>query len=244
MRSESHAIRSMNVTEPRHGTGDPAQNRDCGCGCNGAGDCEEAKGAPYQNRRSLLIGAGTVAFVSTLVNRRAFAAGGACDPVSAAMSMHTSGGDPKTVTGCSGRSASFWQTHVGCAAAALGFNGSWYDTPYLLELSLFLTSLPIGKHLPNLALVDGGCASQSYGAAFTNPGRDACHWACAALNAMSPTLCPNYAYNLEGLNNSILTAYKQGVPSEMILAALISLESDVGSESTGCANVSLSSVVS
>jgi len=236
----------MNMTELRAGTGDTSQNRDCGCGCNGAGDCNEAKGAPHHNhnRRSLLVGAGTVAFVSTLVNRRAFAAGGACDAISAAMSMNTSVGDPKSVTGCSGLSASFWESHVGCAAAALGFNGSWYDTPYMEELSLFLKAMPIAKHVPNLAMIDASCASQSFGGAFTNPGCDASHWACAVLNAMSPTLSRNYAYSLVGLNESILNAYNQGVPSSMILAALITLESNVGSETTGCANVSLSSAVS
>jgi hypothetical protein len=234
----------MNVTESQGETGAPSRDRDCGCGCHGAGDCEEAKGAPHRNRRSLLIGAGTVAFVSTLVNRRAFAAGGACDAISAAMSINTSVGDPTTATGCSGLSAAFWQTHVGCAAATLGFGGSFYDTPYLEELSLFLQSMPVGKHLTNLAMIDAGCASQTYGSAFSNPGCDASHWACAVLNAMSPTLNRNYAYTLMGLNDSVLNAHKQGVPSAMILAALITLESDAGSGTTGCANVSLSNVVS
>jgi hypothetical protein len=234
----------MDVTKSQDGIGDPSRNRDCGCGCNGAGDCEAAEEAPSRNRRSLLIGAGSVAFVSTLVNRRAFAAGGACDPVSTAMSMNPSVGDSRSAASCSGFSAAFWQTHVGCAAAALGFNGSWYDTPYMEELSLFLKSMAIGRHLPNLAMIDASCASQSFGAAFTNPGCDASHWASAVLNAMSPSLNHNYSYTLAGLNDSILNAYKQGVPSPMILAALISLESDVGSESTGCANVSLSNVVS
>jgi hypothetical protein len=237
-------IRSRNVTELRAEKGDAVRHGDCGCGCNGADDCAEAKAAPNRNRRSLLIGAGTVAFVSTLVNRRAFAAGGACDPVSAAMSMNASVVDPKSTTGCSGFSASFWAAHVGCAAATLGFNGSWYNTPYMLELSLFLRSTAIGRLLPNLAMVDASCASQSVGAAFANPGCNASHWAAHALNAMSPTLNRNYAYTLTGLNDSILNAYKQGVPSALILAALITLESDVGSESTGCANVSLSNAVS
>jgi len=230
------------VSESQGVTGDASPNRDCGCGCHGAGDCEEAKRAPNRNRRSLLIGAGTVAFVSTLVNRRAFAAG-ACDPVSAAMSMNPSVVDPSSSTGCSGLSAPFWQTHIGCAGAALGFNGSWYDTPYMEELTLFLKSTPVGKLLPNLALVDAACASQSFGVAFTNPGCDASHWAAAILNAMSPMLNRNYAYSLAGLNDSIMNAHKQGVAPPMILAALITLESEIGSESTGCANVSLSNAV-
>jgi hypothetical protein len=237
-------IRSMNVTELRAETGDAARHGDCGCGCHGADDCEEAKAAPSRNRRSLLIGAGTVAFVSTLVNRRAFAAGGACNAISAAASMNASVVDPKSTTGCSGFSASFWAAHAGCAAATLGFNGSWYNTPYMLELTLFLKSTAIGRLLPNLAMVDASCASQSFAAAFAIPGCNASHWAAHVLNAMSPTLNRNYAYTLTGLNDSILNAYKQGVPSPMILAALITLESDVGSESTGCANVSLSNAVS
>lgn len=223
----------------------PGPKGDCGCGCNGQGDCANekthAKKGLDRNRRSLLVGAGTVAFVSTLVNRRAFAAG-ACDPVSTAMSMNASVSDPKS--SCTGLSATFWQNHVGCAGAALGFTPSWLSNDYTRELTIFLKSSTLGSRLTNLHTIDPQCATQSFGHAFTNPGSDASHWACAILNAMSPTLNRSYGYTLMGLNDAINNAYKQNVPCSMILAALITLESDAGSASTGCANLTLSSTVS
>jgi hypothetical protein len=229
----------VNVTDSGHRhSNDPAQKGDCGCGCHGAGDCEDAKKPANRARRSLLVGAGTIAFVATLGNRRAFAAGAECGPVSNAGSLNPSGGG--RTSNCGGLSPGFWKNHIGCAGSVLGFAESPSNSNYTTDLTNFLTNKTLGSALSHLSAVDPSSAGESFAYAFCNPSSHACHWACAILDAMSPSFNPDYGYSLTGLNTAIYTAINQGVSASMILTAIETLEGEGGSNSTGCTSMSLS----
>ncbi|MBV8651907.1 MAG: hypothetical protein JO255_10610 [Alphaproteobacteria bacterium] len=198
---------------------DPKSKDDCGCGCHGAGDCNDAEPSK-KARRALLAGAGSVAFVATLMNRRAFAA--ECGPVSHAASLHHSGSTGST--SCVGHSPGFWKNHAGCVSSVLGSNPS---------------STTLGTILTNLNSIDSASASTTFKTALCNPNADAYHWAAAILDAMSSTtLNPNYGYTLNSLNAAIKKASQAGLSSTTIVDALKTLESD-GLSAGGCTQSSL-----
>jgi hypothetical protein len=217
---------------------DPARKGDCGCGCHGAGDCEDAKKPANRARRSLIMGAGTVALIATLGNRRAFAAGAQCGPISNAGSLNPSGSGG--TSNCGGLTPGFWKNHIGCAGMVLGFSESTSNSNYTTDLNNFLTNTTLSRFLGNLATVDPTSAGQSFAYAFCTPSSNACHWACAILDARSPTFNPDYGYTSASLNTAILNAFNQGVSSSMILTALETLENDSGSGNTSCTNMKLS----
>jgi hypothetical protein len=221
-----------------HHSNDPARKGDCGCGCHGAGDCEDAKKPASRARRSLILGAGTVAFVATLGNRRAFATSAECGPISHAGSLTPSG--TGGASNCGGYKPSFWKNHAGCAGSALGFAESPSNSSYTADLTTFLTSTRLGSFLGNLASIDPSSAGESFAYAFCNTSSNAYHWAGAILDALTPTFNPDYGYSIAGLNSAILNASNQGVSASMILTALESLEITTGTGSTGCASISIS----
>jgi hypothetical protein len=235
-----YALVSKSVTDTaHHHSNDPARTGDCGCGCHGAGDCEDAKKPANRARRSLIMGAGGVAFVATLGNRRAFAAGAECGPISNAGSLNPSGGGG--ASNCGGLSPGFWKNHIGCAGTALGFAEAPSKSSYTSDLNSFLSSSTLGNFLGNLASIDPSSAGESFAYAFCNPSSNASHWACAILNTLTPTFNPDYGYSLASLNAAILTASNQGVSASMILTAIETLENDAGTGSTGCTKMSITS---
>jgi hypothetical protein len=187
---------------------------DCGCDCNGAGGCEEAGKPSSQARRALIVGAGSAAFVSTLVNRRAFAA--QCGPISHAGSLNNS--QQSQQSQCGGLTSGFWKNHAACVAATIGGDPN---------------SIKLSQKLSNLATVDPISANTTFKAALCNASSDASHWAVAILNALSPGFNPHYGYDIVGLNSSILTAFNQSVSASTILDALKTLENDFGTNQTG-----------
>jgi hypothetical protein len=223
------------LTAPEHHHPDgPAPKGDCGCGCNGAGDCADAKQPASRARRSMLMGAGTVAFIATLGNRRAFAS--QCGPISNAASMN-----PSATTGsssCGGLTPGFWKNHIGCAGTTLGFAESPSNNNYTTDLNNFLTSTTLGSILTNLSAADSVSAGQSFAYAFCTPSSAASHWACAILNAKSPGFNPSYGYTITSLNAAILSAVNQNVSGSSILTALETLENDTGTGNTSsCASI-------
>lgn len=199
-----------------HDAAEPAQESDCGCGCHGAGDCEEASAPSSQARRALLIGTSSVAFIATLGNRRAFA-GQQCGPISHAASLTSS--QHGSQNQCGGLTPGFWKNHKACVISTLGGDPS---------------SIQLGQKLSNLYSVDPGSASVTFKTALCNPSSPASHWACAILNALSPSFNPSYGYSISQLNNSILSAFQANVSASNILTALKTLENDYGTGSTGC----------
>ena len=191
---------------------DPKPKDDCGCGCNGAGDCNEVTEPSQKARRALMVGAGSVAFVATLMNRRAF--GAECGPVSHAASLHHSG--PAGPTNCGGASPGFWKNHAGCVTSAIG-------NPANVTLESVLS---------NLSTVDPTSGSTTFLTALCASNTDASHWANAILSAIKiPT---QYGYTITTLNAAILKAFNQHVSLADILAALETLEGAV--TPSGCDN--------
>lgn len=211
----------------------PAGKGDCGCGCNGDGDCAEAKKPVNRARRSFMVGAGTVAMVSTLANRRAFAwnnGGGTpaqCGPISHAASLTASTSNNQSK--CGGLTPGFWKTHATCTARTLGFNPSTSS-----QAIADCDSVTLGQKLSNLATIDPVSAGMTFKAALCASSSAAFHWASAILDALSPSMNPSYGYTIGDLNSAILNAYNSGTSGSMILTALETLENDYNTNSGSC----------
>ena len=189
---------------------------DCGCGCNGAGDCAEAGKPSNKARRALMAGAGTLAFVATLANRRAFAE--ECGPISHAASMSNS---PSTTQNqCGGLTPGYWKTRANVVETTLGADPG---------------TTTLGSLLPNLSLFDIGSAGTSFkdALACNSPSLPGYHWAAAILNALSPSYNPSYGYTITTLNAALLTASKQGISEDQVLLALCKLENDYNTAAPG-----------
>jgi hypothetical protein len=194
--------------------------KDCGCGCNGNAPCDGAAGRASKARRALMLGAGSAAVIVTLSNRRAFATGAECSPVSHAASLNPSQHGQQQL--CGGVTPGFWRNHKTCVVAALGGSDP--------------TQVTLGAELPNLNTVDPGYASQPFATALCNPSSAAYHWACAILNSLTPQINPNYGYSSSTLNTAILDAYHAGVSPTNILDAFETLENDYMTDrSVSCA---------
>ncbi len=201
------------MTSASEGThpGTSAPEKDCGCGCAGAGDCNDAAAPVDNGRRRLIVGGATVAVVATLANRRAFG-GAVCGPISKAGSLNPSQSTANAV--CGGLSATYWKGHVLAVTAALGGN-----SPSLVKLGTMLSAL---------SLVDVSSANCTFQQAFCGSSSNAAHWAAAILNASTAAWNPQYGYTLTSLNAAILSAYNSGKGATVttILTALEKLETD------------------
>jgi hypothetical protein len=196
---------------------------DCGCGCGGAGDCQDENTPGDRARRSFLLGGGTVV-VSTLVNHRAFAQGAACGPISAAGSPTAS--TTNITSQCGGLTPGFWSQHQDLSAAALGFSESSQNPAYLTHLKNFLSGKKLGSVLSNLNSIDPTSAGKSFCQAFLAPHDPAFHWAGAILCALTPGMNPNYGYTIGTLNQAIQQAHKNNVSLSAMIAAIGKLEND------------------
>jgi hypothetical protein len=197
-----------------------APESDCGCGCNGAEPCNDTATTPTSKaRRAMMLGAGSAAFIATLANRRAFAAGAECGPVSHAASLHHSAHGNTSPSTCGGSSPGFWKNHKTCVTSALSNNDP--------------TTVTLGSKLPELNTIDPGSAGTTFKNALCNNG-DASHWACAILNALSPGINPNYGYTIASLNTAITKAHNAGVSATNILDALKTLENDFNVNQSVC----------
>lgn len=203
--------------------------KDCGCGCAGSGDCEKAKKPQNRARRAFLLGTGTTV-VATLVNRRAFAANGACQPISnGAVSLaHSVNGQSSQ---CGGLTPGYWAQHQGVSGLVLGFTEKKNSPTYLADLKTFLTSHTLGNFLPALALIDPTSAAQSLCSTWAPPRDDpGFHWACAICNALASvapfSFTPSYGYTINSLNEAIMNAYNDKIPASTILSAIETLEND------------------
>jgi hypothetical protein len=156
-----------------------------------------------RSRRRVVLGGATVAVIATLANRRAFAGGTVCGPISRAGSLNPS--HQSTIAQCSGLSHGYWKRRC--------------PTNY--------QTVKLGSVLSCLNIVDPASAGMLFPAALNDNNSNACHWACAILNAANPALNPNYGYTLTSLNSAILAAYNNGHGSSAntIVAALAKLES-------------------
>lgn len=195
----------------------PIDEHDCGCGCNGAGDCvgaadgSEVTELTDRSRRRLMVGGTTIAVVATLANRRAFA-GAACGPISRAGSLNPSHSTTSVL--CGGLTPGYWKNHALATTHAIG--GS---SPSAVQL---------GSLLPALNLVDIASASMTFQAALCASSSAAFHWAAAILNASTPAWNPSYGYTISSLNSAILAAYNNGhgAGAATILTAIKTLEND------------------
>jgi hypothetical protein len=212
-----------------HGGQEPGK-QDCGCGCNGTGGCGD-KEPKSQVRRALLAGAGSTAFIATLINRRAFAGGPtACGPLSRLHSLNQSATNPPQ---CGGLTPGFWQNHKGCALAGFGalFPG---DTD--------LTSRTLGQALPILNTIDPTAGGTTFKDAICHGNNDAFHWVNAILSAVLPSVAPSYGYSINGigsgadLNAAITSAFNAGASPADILDAITKLENDFNTNQTLCKN--------
>ena len=173
-----------------------------------------------------MVGAGSVAFVATLANRRAFAGNGvACGPISAIGSLNPS---QQNQAQCGGLTPGFWKTHGFCTNFFLG--GSITDANFTVAKTKTL-----GQVLPALLTVDPTAAAMTFQQAFCNPSSTAFHWAGAILDALSPALNPHFGYTITTLNAAILKAFNAGVSAAAILGALETLENDFMTNDGGCA---------
>lgn len=205
----------------------PAQSGDCGCGCDGKGDCNEAKQPVNRARRSLMLGAGTVVLVSTLANRRAFAHE-QCGPISHAMSLHPS--HQGNQSGCGGLTPGFWKTHATCTAQVLGGNPA---NP--AAAIAYCDTVTLGNKLSNLYLIDPISAGKTFKAALCDASSYGFHWAAAILDALSPAMNPSYGYTITELNNAVKAAYDNGLTAEQVVTALETLENDYNTNTENCA---------
>lgn len=204
---------------------DPAK-KDCGCGCGGdCGDKSKASEPSSRARRALLVGAGSTAFIATLANRRAFAQGNQCGPLS-----HLSSPNPSQQTsnnGCGGLTPGFWKGHAPCVAAAIG--GS-------------VTTITLGSKLPALFVVDPTSANATFQRALCNNVfhlDNAYHFAAAILDALTPSMNPSYGYTITSLNAAILAAHQSGASLSDIVTAISSLENDFNTNDGGCTQSSI-----
>ena len=206
--------------------------KDCGCGCNGSGDCEEAKKPENRARRSFLLGTGTTA-LATLVNHRAFAANAVCGPLSHAASLAPSAAE--ITSRCGGLTPGYYANSEDVVGTILGV---WSLTQGCGSgLSAALTTVTLGSKLPALLTLDPVSAGKNFCDAWIAPrNNDWFHWAAAILNAMSPQYNPNYGYTLAGLNQAIVNAIANGLSDSQIVTALESLENDYGTGGPGGAN--------
>jgi hypothetical protein len=195
--------------------------KDCGCGCSG--DCEDAKKPQNRARRAFLLGTGTTV-VATLVNRRAFAAQGACQPISndAVSLTHSANG---TVSQCGGLTPGYWAQHQTVSGKVLGYTGPQSG------LKTFLTGTTLGSLLPALALIDPTSAAQNFCSSWQPPRDDAgFHWACAILCALASVppyqYTPSYGYTINSLNEAIMNAYNDKISASTMLSAIETLEND------------------
>src|SRR6185369_9945165 len=128
--------------------GNCPDEKDCGCGCEGAGDCNDtaAAAAPKNKaRRALMVGAGSVGLVATLINRRAFATGAQCGPISHAGSLaHSQQGNPQQ---CGGLTPGYWKNHKTCTVHTIGGTVSQ------------ALGTKLGAKLTNLAVIDSTSAN-------------------------------------------------------------------------------------
>jgi hypothetical protein len=192
--------------------------KDCGCGCNGSGDCGD-KEPKSQVRRALLAGAGSSAVIATLINRRAFAGSTACGPLSRLHSLNQSQANTPQ---CGGLTPGFWQNHKTCAQVALNKLLGTTD----------LTSKTLGQALPILLTLDPTAANTTFKDAICGPSTNAFHWDNAILSAASPSLAPSFGYSIKGigtgpdLNTAISNASAAGSSLSDILNAIELLEND------------------
>jgi hypothetical protein len=192
------------------------------CGCGGNGDCEDKKTPSGKARRALLAGAGSLTFVATLGNRRAYATGVQCGPISLLSSPGPSNGAGGTQCGGVGGGATpgFWKTHKGCTLATIAlFSGNGLNAT-------------LASGLPCIAGTSiGGTSFQS---ALCGNG-DPYHLSNAILCAWSPGINPQYGYTSGGLNTAVQNALNQNISLSTIIGALTTLENDQGVNTSGCA---------
>ena len=207
-------------TDPKAGP-----KRDCGCGCNGSGDCEEAKKPQSRARRSFLLGTGTTA-LATLVNHRAFAQNAVCGPLSHAASLAPSAAE--ITSQCGGLTPGYWANSEDVAGYVLGIWG--LNQGCDSNLSSELAKIKLGDKLPALAMIDSVSAGKNFCNAWVTPRSDAFHWAGAILCTLSPQYNPHYGYTSGtgpgSLNQAILDAVANGLSPSQILTAISSIEND------------------
>ena len=212
-------------TDPKAGP-----KKDCGCGCNGSGDCEEAKKPQNRARRSFLLGTGTTA-LATLVNHRAFAQNAVCGPLSHAASLAPSAAE--ITSQCGGLTPGYWANSEDVAGKVLGCPASVANACGD-GLKNYLSGITLGSKLPALVTLDPTSAALNFCNVWPTPrGNAGFHWAGAILCAMSPQYNPNYGYTLGSLNQAIKDAVANGLSASQILTAIESLENDYNTSGPG-----------